>query len=138
MTLLILIVVVLAITALPSVLDDDPDRRGLPYSELKALVRESPEEIDSLVFRQDDLRIEVRMANGDEAETTYPSDASAATFEELLDEQGVAYSAEPSSEYSWWSFALYLLPFVLFIVCMFFLLRYVDAKSDKGNNGELV
>lgn len=134
----VLLVLVLGIwgvsqTLLPS---DDDEREQLPYSEVKRLAQEEPERIEHLEFQPDERRIVVRFRAGTSADSSYPSDASAAAFERTLDEQGIAYSAEPGGESAWGSFLVYLVPFVLFFGFWIFLMRGMRKIDGEGGERE--
>ncbi len=135
--LLILLAVVLGIWAVSQlVLTDDAEPRVLAYSGVKRLAVEEPERIDHLRFQPSDRTIVVSFSDGTSAETAYPSDASAAAFEQTLDEQGIEYSSDSAGANAWWSFLVYLLPFLLFFGFWILLLRMNRGARPREDTGQ--
>ena len=133
--LVLLAIVALIWLASETLLPADADEAEIAYSEVKRLVVEAPETIERLEFRPDDRTIEVRFTDGTSAESAYPSETSAAQLERTLDEQGVEYTAEPGGNGTWWSFAVYLVPFALFFGFWIFLMRRVERFGSRRGNG---
>jgi ATP-dependent Zn protease len=109
------LIVLLAFLASETLLRDRESDKELEYVDVKALVRDSPREIQLLRFRPRSNGLELRLANGQTARSHYPTDESAFALETLLDRQGIRYDAASRGDSAWWSFLTYLLPFVLFV-----------------------
>jgi len=126
---IVLLVYLASQTLLP---DRDDDKVAVAYSDLKRLVRESPQQVELVVFVPEAKAIEVTLADGREYGSHYPSDASQVAFERLLDENGVRYDSRGTGESAWWSFLTYLLPFILFFGFWIFLMKNVERVRPRG------
>jgi ATP-dependent Zn protease len=120
-------VLVLVYLASQTLLEGGGDE-DIGYSELKALVRSEPDNIREVVFEPGSLGIDVKLRNGGQRDAHYPSDESQIAFEELLDEQGVAYDSKGRGSSGWWSILTYVLPFLVFFAFWIFLIRRGQEK----------
>ncbi len=127
----LIVIVLLVYLAGQTLLPAEEERARLAYSDAKELVRESPEEIDLVVFEPRSQEIEIDLRDGRRYESNYPSGASQLALEEELDAAGVRHDARGSGESSWWSFLTYLLPFVLFFGFWIFLMRRVERARTR-------
>jgi cell division protease FtsH len=120
-------VLVLIYLASQTFLEGDGDE-DIAYSELKTLVRNQPDSIQEVVFEPESFGIEVRLRNGNQRDAHYPSDESQIAFEQLLDEQGVAYDSKGRGSSGWWPILTYVLPFVIFFGFWIFLMQRGQEK----------
>ncbi len=125
-------IVLLVYLASQTLLAPGEERARLPYSDAKELVRDSPGEIEIVVFEPRSQRLEIDLRDGRRYESNYPSDASQLALEEELEEAGVRHDARASGDSAWWSFLTYLLPFVLFFGFWIFLMNRM--KRGRGDD----
>ena len=111
--------------------DDGGDAGERRYSDVKTLLRESATQVELATFDPPDRRIELRLDDGRELRASYPSDESAFALEQLLDAARVPHDAESSRESAWWSFATYILPFVLFFAFWIFLMQRMQRPLPE-------
>ena len=130
----LVVVVLLVYLASQTFLGTEDDQRvRTAYSEAKALVRDSQEQIDGVVFVPKSQQIEIDLADGRELEASYPSGESQLALEETMDANGVPYDSRGTGESAWWSFATHLLPFVLFFGFWIFMMRRAGAaRADSA------
>jgi cell division protease FtsH len=126
---LLILIVLLVWLASQTLLPDGDDERRIAYSDAKALVGGSPDDVARVLFEPKKNGLELRMTDGRILQTYYPVDESAVAFEELLDENAVAYDSRSRGDSAWWSFLTYLLPFVLFFGFWIFLMRSVQRAG---------
>jgi ATP-dependent Zn protease len=130
----LVVVVLLVYLASQTFLGTEDQRVRTAYSEAKALVRDSPEEIEGVVFVPSSQRMEIHLADGRELETSYPSGESQLALEKMMDTSGVRYDSRGTGESAWWSFGTYLLPFALFFGFWIFMMR--RGAADRGDSAE--
>lgn len=128
----LIVVVLLVYLASQTLLPTADERPRMAYSDVKELVRESPDRVEVVVFESRTQRIELDLTDGRRYESNYPSEASQLALERELDEAGVSHDARGGGDPAWWSFATYLLPFVLFFGFWIFLMRRRIARSDDS------
>ena len=130
----LIVVVLLVYLASQTLLSPEDERERIAYSDLKELVRESPEQVDLVVFEPQTNGIEVDLREGRKYESNYPGDASQLELERELDEAGVRHDARSAGATAWWSFATYLLPFVLFFGFWILLMKRAQRGTGGGDD----
>ncbi|HXV57678.1 MAG TPA: ATP-dependent metallopeptidase FtsH/Yme1/Tma family protein, partial [Gaiellaceae bacterium] len=132
----LIVIVLLVYLASQTLLPQDEKEEKHTYSELITLVQESPDQIEQVVFSPKGRSIEATLqAEGDSEpaawKVNYPSDQSQIEFQNLLEQQNVAFDSKGTGDNPWWSFLTYLLPFVLFFGFWIFLMNQVQGGGSK-------
>ncbi len=125
---IVLLVYLASQTLLPGRSDDT---QKITYSQLKELVQNEPDTIESVLFTPKSHSIEAELDSGTKYKVNYPTDESQIAFEEELEAQGVTYDSKGTGDSAWWSFLTYLLPFVLFFGFWIFLMNQMQGGGSK-------
>jgi cell division protease FtsH len=128
----LIVIVLLVYLASQTLLPGRSDQsQKITYSQLKELVQNEPETIQSVLFTPKSHSIEAELDTGKKYKVNYPTDESQIAFEEDLEAQGVTYDSKGTGDSAWWSFLTYLLPFVLFFGFWIFLMNQMQGGGSK-------
>ena len=126
----LILIVLLVYLASQTLLPSKPEREKLAYSKLITAVQTEPESVTEVLFVPKGMGIESTV-DGQKFKTNYPSDQSQAEFQQVLQENKVAFDSKGTGSNPWWSFLTYLLPFVLFFGFWIFLMNQVQGGGSK-------
>ena len=102
----------------------------LTYSEVVDTVQAAPQTIDQIVFKPKSRGLKVTFADGGTADVNYATEEAQLEFQQLLEQQGVAFDSEGSGSSSW-APLLYILPFIAFLGLWFFLISRMQGGGSK-------
>jgi cell division protease FtsH len=106
-------------------------RPGVTYSSLQQEIKQSPQDIQKIVFTPSKRQIGVTFAGGKTANVHYPTDQSELDFEKLLQAKNVAYDSKGVGGFSWLALVGSFLPFLLLIGFWIFLMNQVQGGGSK-------
>ena len=129
----LIVIVLLVYLASQTLLSPSQEAKKETYSDLIAQVRQDPTEVTDVVFNPKSKSIDAKV-NGQKVKVNYPSDESQIKFQDLLEENNVAFDSKGTGDSAWWSILTYLLPFVLFFGFWIFLMRQVGSRSSRDDD----
>ena len=129
------LVVIAALAWLASeTLRGDRQEERATYSDVIDRAQQSPTSIDLVVFHPRRQGIEVRLRDGQELETNYPSDQSQLEFEQLLRRQNIRFDSEGSGSSAIWALLSTVLPFVLLLGFWVFLMNQTQRSRPPSRD----
>jgi ATP-dependent Zn protease len=127
----LLVIVALAWLAVETLRDDTSNRAV--YSDVIVRAEQDPTSIDLVVFLPQRQKIEVRLTNGQELTTYYPTDDSQLEFQQLLQSKHIRFDSKGAGASPLWTALSTLLPFLLLFGFWIFLMRTTRVKDRDRN-----
>jgi cell division protease FtsH len=129
----LLVIAALAWLASETLRDDRQEERAT-YSEVIDRAEQSPTSIDLVVFDPRRQGIEVRLRDGQQLETNYPSDESQVELERLLRRQNIRFDSKGSGSSAFWTLLSTVLPFVLLLGFWVFLMNQTQRFRSPSRD----
>jgi ATP-dependent Zn protease len=128
-----LIVIVMLVYLASQTLFGDDETKTVTYAEVEKLLRNRPELVDEVRFRQSESEVIVRLENGSRLKAHYPGAMpSTGPGWDSVTQTGGDGNSGPSA---WWSLLTSLLPFVLLFGFWVFLM---DRTKQRRSNETLI
>jgi cell division protease FtsH len=126
----LLIIVLLVWLASQTLLPNQDERVELPYSALIDKVEDSPDSVSELLIIPKEREIQATI-DSEKTTSHYPSPEAIVPFQETLQQNDIAFDSKGTGENAWWSFFIYLIPFLLFFGFWIFLMNQMQGGGSK-------
>ncbi|MEP6910683.1 MAG: ATP-dependent metallopeptidase FtsH/Yme1/Tma family protein, partial [Actinomycetota bacterium] len=88
-------------------------------------------DVENASFNPNKRQITFQLTNGKKGSVHYPSDQSAPSLTNLLEQNNVRFDSKGTGSSAWWSLLTGLLPFVLLFGFWIFLMNQVQGGGSK-------
>ena len=125
-----LIVIVMLVYLASQTLFGDDETKTVTYAQVEQLLRNRPETVDEVRFKQSESEVVVRLENGSRLKAHYPGamPSTGPGWDSVTQTGGDGNSGSSA----WWTLLTSLLPFVLlFGVWVFLMGRTKDRRSNE-------
>ena len=126
----LLIIILLVWLATQTLLPNQDERTELPYSALIETVETNSDSVTELLIIPKEREIQATI-DGEKTTSHYPSPEAIVPFQETLVANEIGFDSKGTGENAWWSFFIYLIPFLLFFGFWIFLMNQMQGGGSK-------
>ncbi len=126
----LLIIILLVWLASQTLLPNQDERTELPYSALIETVQSDSGSVTELLIIPKEREIQATI-DGEKTTSHYPSPEAIVPFQETLVANDIGFDSKGTGENAWWSFFIYLIPFLLFFGFWIFLMNQMQGGGSK-------
>ncbi|HET9544453.1 MAG TPA: AAA family ATPase, partial [Gaiellaceae bacterium] len=126
----LLIIILLVWLASQTLLPNQDERTELPYSALIETVETNSDSVTELLIIPKEREIQATI-DGEKTTSHYPSPEAIVPFQETLVANEIGFDSKGTGENAWWSFFIYLIPFLLFFGFWIFLMNQMQGGGSK-------